>query len=84
IPVDLKFDAKVFTLSSREKLLVTKDFCILVQKGTLALSPDCLNYAYIRDGRVLKRLFKMKRGSVSVGLGIDKKGIKIPILIQQH
>ncbi|MBU1219038.1 hypothetical protein KKF34_03975 [Myxococcota bacterium] len=84
IPAQFTFDSGIVLYKSRESMTAQRDFCIYIGKGKFGLSPDCKTFAHFHKGSSLKKLFGFKRGSVSLGLKIDKEGISVPILIKQN
>jgi hypothetical protein len=84
LPMDLTLDSTLFRLRNRERLIAARDLCILISRKTVALSPDCRTFASFSDGRALRRLFRMGKGSVSVGLSLDQQGLRIPVLLRQN
>lgn len=83
LPLDLTLDSPLFSLRNRERLIVERDLCVLISRRTVALSPDCRTFASFSDGRALRKLFRLGKGSVSVGLSLDKQGLLIPVLLHQ-
>jgi len=83
IPMDLTLDTGIVSLKNREQLTVVRDLCVLISQKTVALSPDCRTFASMGNGRALRKLFRMGKGSVSVGLSLDEKGVHLPVLIRQ-
>ncbi|PKN23537.1 MAG: hypothetical protein CVU65_13945 [Deltaproteobacteria bacterium HGW-Deltaproteobacteria-22] len=83
IPMDLTLDTGIVSFRNRERLVVVRDLCVLISRKTVALSPDCRTFAPMGNGRALRRLFRMGKGSVSAGLSLDEQGVHMPVLIRQ-
>ncbi|MBU1248557.1 MAG: hypothetical protein KKB70_07660 [Proteobacteria bacterium] len=83
LPMDLTLDSPLFRLRNRERLIAARDLCVLISRRTVALSPDCRTFASFHDGRALRKLFRLGKGSVSVGLSLDEQGLLIPVLLHQ-
>lgn len=84
IPAQFTFDSGIVLYKSREVMTAQRDFCIYIGKGKFGLSPDCKTFAHFHKGSSLKKLFGFKRGSLSLGLKIEKEGISVPIMVKQN
>ena len=82
LPMTLELDTNIVTSKAQQELVVKQDLCVLISKGRVALSPDCRRFAWMHDGKSVWKLFKMGKGSTSVGLKVDKKGLMMPVRIR--
>lgn len=80
----LTVDSTLFRLRNRERLIAARDLCILISRKTVARSPDCRTFASFSNSGTLRKLFRMGKGSVSVGLSLDQQGLRIPVLLRQN
>jgi ABC-type Fe3+-hydroxamate transport system substrate-binding protein len=84
IPVNLILDTKIVSMETKDMLTVVRDMCIFISKKGVALSPDCKTFANMQNGKSVWKLFKLGKGSTSVGLSINKTGLSMPITVRQR